>query len=166
MLLLIDGHNLISALPDIALDDPNDEAKLVEKLKSYAARTGHRCVVVFDGGIPGGLSRDLSSGRVQAVFAAAARTNADRVLRERIREASDPGQVMVVSSDREVQAEAEARRMRVLSSEAFAVQLVRRPSATPRQKQYEDEWNVHLSPQEIEDWLRLFGQQDSGEEDG
>jgi hypothetical protein len=91
MLLLIDGHNLISALPDITLDDPNDEAKLVEKLKSYAARTGNRCVVVFDGGIPGGLSRDLSSGRVRAVFAAAARTNADRVLRERIREAPDPG---------------------------------------------------------------------------
>jgi S-adenosylhomocysteine hydrolase len=29
---MIDGHNLIGKLPDISLDDPNDEALLVQKL--------------------------------------------------------------------------------------------------------------------------------------
>ena len=32
---LIDGHNLIACLPDISLDDPNDEAQLVNKLKGF-----------------------------------------------------------------------------------------------------------------------------------
>ena len=37
---LIDGHNLIASLPDIGMDDPNKEAKLVNKLKSWAAANG------------------------------------------------------------------------------------------------------------------------------
>ena len=40
---LIDGHNLIGQLPDISLDDPNDEALLVQKLSGFcAANTKHR----------------------------------------------------------------------------------------------------------------------------
>ena len=33
MLYLIDGHNLIGQMPGLSLDDPHDEAKLVERLK-------------------------------------------------------------------------------------------------------------------------------------
>ena len=60
MPLLIDGHNLIGRLPDLRLDDPQDEAKLVARLRVYHARTGKRVTVVFDRGLPGGRSRELS----------------------------------------------------------------------------------------------------------
>ena len=36
---LIDGHNLIAKLPDIDIADPNDEAKLVTRLRGFAAKT-------------------------------------------------------------------------------------------------------------------------------
>jgi hypothetical protein len=36
MPFLIDGHNLIGALPDLDLDDPDDEARLVERLQRLA----------------------------------------------------------------------------------------------------------------------------------
>jgi predicted RNA-binding protein with PIN domain len=154
MALLIDGHNLISALPDIDLDDPHDEAKLVEKLKGYCGRTGKSCTVVFDQGIPGGQSRDLSAGPVRVIFAAAYRTSADRVIRERIREARDPGALTVVSSDHEVRAAALQRNMRVLTSEAFADLM--HEAMTPEGDDETDD--VHLSEAEVNDWLRFFGE--------
>ncbi len=47
MPLLIDGHNLIGRLPDLRLDDPDDEAKLVARLRTYCARTRKRITAVF-----------------------------------------------------------------------------------------------------------------------
>lgn len=164
MSLIIDGHNLISVLPDIDLDDPHDEAILVEKLKSYCGRTGMRCVVVFDHGIPGGMSRSLSTGPVKVIFAAAYRTNADRVIRERIRQAANPDAVTVVSSDHEVRDAALARRMRVLTSDEFAEVMARTMSRHSEQPRRDQTADVHLSPAEIDEWLRLFGA--SGEGDG
>ncbi len=158
MSLIIDGHNLINALPDIDLDDPHDEAKLVEKLKGYCGRTGQRCTVVFDHGIPGGQSRNLSTGQVKVIFAAAYRTNADRVIRERIRKTANPGAVTVVSSDHEVRDAALACQIRVLTSGEFADLMVRtmnRREEKPLQDQAAD---VHLSPAEVDEWLRLFGE--------
>ncbi|MBI4771196.1 MAG: hypothetical protein HY784_12500 [Chloroflexi bacterium] len=51
---LIDGHNLIGALPDISLQDPDDEQKLVDLLHRWCVRTGKSVRVVFDPGPPGG----------------------------------------------------------------------------------------------------------------
>jgi len=153
MPLLIDGHNLIGRLPDIRLDDPDDEAKLVARLRTYSARTGKRMTVVFDHGLPGGHSRGLSGGGVKVVFAAAGRS-ADGILRERIRRARDPRGLTVVTSDREVQAAAEARGARVVRSEEFAAQLSA-PQIAPVEK------DVRLSAEEVEEWLKVFGSRGS-----
>ncbi len=48
MPLLIDGHNLIGHSPDLSLSDPNDEAKLIARLRRYVARTDRQVTVVFD----------------------------------------------------------------------------------------------------------------------
>lgn len=152
MPLLIDGHNLISALPDLELDDPHDEAKLVHRLRSYCGRTGKRCVVVFDGGVPGGWSRELSSGPVRVIFAAAHRTDADRLIIGRIRRASSPGELTVVSSDQAVREAAVARHIRVLSSAQFAAQMAEAAQAAEMDRA-ED---VRLSVEEVEAWMKLF----------
>jgi len=108
---MIDGHNLIGKLPDLALDDPNDEALLVQKLAGFVARTGSQCVVVFDHGLPGGVSR-MSTRAVQVVFASA-RSTADRVMMERIKKLPDPMNWTAVTSDNDVIAVARSRRTRV-----------------------------------------------------
>ena len=148
MPLLIDGHNLIGRLPDLGLDDPDDEVKLVARLRTYSARTGKRVTVVFDRGLPGGRSRELSGGGVEVVFASAGHT-ADGILRERIRGARDPRGLMVVTSDREVMRAARASGARVMRSGKFAAKL-----KTPRAASVEQD--VHLSAEEVEEWLTLF----------
>ena len=158
MAYLIDGHNLIGQLPDISLKDPNDEAKLVQKLIGFAARQQKRIVVVFDSGLPGGKSR-LSTGQVEVIFASSA-TNADNVMKERIKRARDPGQWLVVSNDREVLAAARVRRMKTLTSAEFAPQL-RSDQAPPKAKRKPDKdegtaSDVYVSPAEVEDWLKIF----------
>lgn len=121
---LIDGHNLIGRLRDISLSDPNDEALLVQKLTGFSARTGKKCVVVFDHGLPGGRSR-WSTAAVEVVFASS-RSNADALMTERIRRAADPAAWTVVSSDNSVLTAARTRRMRTLTSAEFAQLLARR----------------------------------------
>ncbi|HET91913.1 MAG TPA: hypothetical protein ENN99_14425 [Chloroflexi bacterium] len=154
MSLLVDGHNLVGKLPNLHLDDPDDEAKLVLRLRSYAARTGSRITVVFDRGMPGGRSWSLSGGGVDAIFAPTGRT-ADSVLCERIRRARDPRRLTVVSSDHEVIEAAQRRGARVMRSEVFAEQL-EPPVAPP--PAVEEEREVQLSTAEIEEWLELFGE--------
>lgn len=146
---LIDGHNLIGQLADISLDDPHDEAKLVTKLRSFCARTGKKCHVIFDHGMPGGRS-SLSNGTVKVVFAARP-GEADDVMLARIRKTRDTKGWIIVSSDERVLSAARQRGMRGLRSRDFADQL-RRPAPPPK----EENPNVYVSPSEVDEWLRLF----------
>jgi uncharacterized protein len=152
MIYLIDGHNVIGQMPDISLDDPNDEAILVQKLVGFSARTKRRCVVVFDHGLPGGTSR-MSTRDVQVVFASQ-RSNADRVMIERIGKIPDPVQWIVVSSDNDVLGAARGRKMQTLRSDAFAILLESPPAPIIDAG---EEANVELSPAEVDEWLQFFG---------
>jgi predicted RNA-binding protein with PIN domain len=158
MFLLIDGHNLIGQMPSLRMDDPDDEAKLVALLRVYRVREQRRAkrppsiTVVFDGGLPGGHSPELSGGGVDVIFAFAGR-NADSILCERIRGARDPRQLMVVSSDREIIAAAKVKRVRVMRAEVFAARI-KEPSETSEPAQEKT-----LSPEEIEEWLHIFGEE-------
>jgi predicted RNA-binding protein with PIN domain len=151
MPLLIDGHNLIGQTSDLRLDDPDDEAKLVARLRTYCARENKRAIVVFDHGLPGGWSEVLSGAGVKVVFASAGR-DADSILRERIRNARDPRALMVISSDREVVAAAKAGKVRVTRAEVFAARLGA-PARTA-----ESEQGPQLSPEEVEEWMQIFGE--------
>ena len=152
MIYLIDGHNLIGQLPDISLDDPNDEALLTQKLNGFAARTGKRCVVVFDYGLPGGSSR-MSTRAVQVVFASQ-RSTADRVMMERINKIPDTRDWVVVSSDNDVRTTAHRRGMPTMSSADFAVLMQSPPKPVVDAG---EEADVHLSDAEVDEWMKLFG---------
>ena len=153
MPLLIDGHNLIGQMSDISLEDPDDEAKLVSRLKTYCSRTRKRATVVFDQGLPGGTSHALSSSVVKAVFAPAGR-DADGILKERIRKSRDPRGLIVVSSDHEIVRAAEARRARVIRSEDFAQKLEGQPSGD--NSGAGEKPGTALGEKEVSEWMRLF----------
>jgi predicted RNA-binding protein with PIN domain len=148
MPLLIDGHNLIARLPDLHLDDPDDEAQLVERLRRYQARTGKQLTVFFDSGLPGGPARDLSTSQVKVIFAPAGQS-ADALIVSRVRRSRDPRGLTVVTSDQNIIAAVEARAARVLRAEAFAAELDAAPTPS-----VPDE--VTLSQAEVEKWLALF----------
>jgi predicted RNA-binding protein with PIN domain len=151
--LLIDGHNLIAQVAGLSLADPDDEQKLVVLLRKYAARRGAKIIVVFDSGLPGGRSRELSGGGVTAIFAGS-HTIADRILIERIRELSKPGEWIVVSSDREVQQAAERRKMTVRSSPEFASIMLAPPKEAASEPPVIE---PKLGQDEVNEWLKIFG---------
>ncbi len=162
MPILVDGHNLIGrgAFPDIHLSDPDDEARLVRRLQAYASRTHQRLTVVFDHGLPGGPSDVLSGGGVRVVFAALGRT-ADGVLRERIQHARRPGEITLVTSDRQLAEAAEQQGCRVIPSETFARQLrprLSRGKSIEESAEGENETKPERYPsdEEIEAWLQIF----------
>lgn len=148
---LIDGHNLIGALPSLALDDPHDEAKLVLLLRSFAARTRKKCVVVFDSGMPGGASR-LSTASVRVIFAGAGQ-EADAILLRRIRKERNPAGWVLVSADRRVRAAARQQRMKWLSNRQFARLLASAPVGPTMAEMPDDP----PGEAEVEGWLREFG---------
>ena len=149
MPFLIDGHNVIAALPDIDLIEDHDEAKLVLKLRAWTARMRRKATVVFDGGLPGGQSRSLSSPDVEVIFAARRRTNADRIIRARIRALPDAPNWTVISSDREILDQADAAGARTISAQDFAYALNHPPKEEKEKPQ-------SVSPTEVERWLEVF----------
>lgn len=153
MRLLVDGHNLIGQWSDIHLDDPHDEAKLVERLRRYRARTRASITVIFDGGVPAGRSADLSGGGIRAIFSQPG-VPADVLMLRRIRQVRNPHDLTVVTSDAEVAKAARGRGIRVLPSHEFAAELDAPPDAKPAEAKLAD---VRLSPQEVKEWLSLFG---------
>ena len=151
---LIDGHNLIASLPDIDLADPDDEAKLVIKLRGFVAKTRRRCTVVFDSGIPGGFS-SMSNRSVSVIFAAAQHSNADRVLKLHIMRTKDPGNWTVVSSDEAVLDQARTYKMRWMTSTEFAEKL---QGDQGEEDTAGEEIDVRLSAEEVDEWLDIFGE--------
>ena len=149
---LIDGHNLIAQMPGLSLSDPDDEVQLVLRLRQFAAHKRQKITVVFDHGIPGGWSRDLSTGPVKVIFAGS-HTNADRVILERIREAKTPTDIKLVSSDAQVRRAAEVRRVQVIASQDFAASLYKPPPSEPQRDARE---NLRLDKDEVKEWLRVF----------
>lgn len=156
---LIDGHNLIAAMAnvaaDISLEDPDDEIKLILVLKSWAVARQKRIVtVIFDGGLPGGYQKRLSTSRINVVFAQEGQT-ADALLIHRIKQVPNPPEFTLVSSDRKIQEAANKRKMTFIPSDDFARQLVEKKKP-PQPVKPESEEPV-LSSKEVAEWMELFG---------
>lgn len=162
MPILIDGHNLIGHLPTISLADEDDEAQLVLLLRKYAAqKRGRRVVVIFDRGNYG-HPLQLNGYGVECHFTYSPQ-DADRELIRRIRAIKRAGSWQVVTSDRAVAGEARANNIVVIPSHQFADRLLARPQSQSYGNSSEpiESHKEHiLTPQEIEEWLRIFGATD------
>ncbi len=152
MQYLVDGHNLIGTgrLPGISLADEDDEIKLIRLLRRYQSRVRVPITVVFDRGLPGGVAPHLSGGGVTVIFAGMSGQTADEVIRARVRKSRHPEALRVVTDDVAVQRVARERGCQVIPAHVFARELTR---PLPQRPARED---VHLSPEEVEEWLALF----------
>lgn len=146
---LIDGHNLIPKL-GLRLDSPDDEMELVAILQHFHQRDRKPIDVYFDGAPPAQAgTRKL--GAVTAHFVRLGST-ADNAIRNRLKSLGKSAKNwIVVSSDRQVQAEAHAMRAEVVSSDSFAALLQHSRDTAPKVQ-----GERKLSEKEIEEWMRLF----------
>jgi predicted RNA-binding protein with PIN domain len=150
---IIDGHNLIAQLHDIALDDPDDETRLIARLRVYCARTGKRVTVYFDRRSPGS-SDPPPSGGLHIHFVSAASTADNAIWSHLRRLGREAPNWTIVSSDNELQNAAEQAGARVLSSAAFARLLAGDHAALEAGEKPENS----LSEEEIALWEELFSQ--------
>jgi hypothetical protein len=146
---LIDGHNLIPRL-GLRLDSIDDEMELIAILQEFC-RVEQRQIEVFFDGAPADRAGTRKLGAVTAHFVRLG-DSADNAIRNRLKRlGKNAKNWTVVSSDRQVQAEARAAHAEVTSSDAFAAMLKQVRDSAPKP-------NVEqkLSPKEVEDWLKLF----------
>lgn len=146
---LIDGHNLIPKT-GLRLDSADDEMELIELLREFCRIEQKPAEVFFDGApAPQAGTRKLGAVTVHFVRQG---TSADNAIRNRLRALGRGARNWtVVSSDRQVQAEARAVSAEILSSDAFAAMLKGPREAAPKPGN-----EKKLSQQEVDEWLRLF----------
>ena len=148
---LIDGHNLIPKL-GLRLDSMDDEMELVALLQEFA-RLERKQVEVFFDGAPSPHAGTRSLGTIKAHFVPLGQT-ADNAIGARLKQLGNAAKNWtVVSSDREVQANARAAHAEVISSEEFVGMIAR--SGNRAIKPASDK---KLSPQEVDEWLSIFNQ--------
>jgi len=148
---LIDGHNLIGSMPDIHLDDPEDEILLLRRLSDFFTRKRISGTVFFDKRGPG-MERKFSTGRLQVEFATSPST-ADRAIQRRLQKLKrDAANYIVVSSDHQIQNAAHAAGAQILKSAEFAQQLGN-PTTDAEESEKPDE---PISSEDVRRWLKAF----------
>lgn len=146
---LIDGHNLIPKA-GLRLNSIDDESELIAILQEFCRMTRKSVEVYFDGAPPGhaGTRR---YGSVTAHFVRLGST-ADEAIRRRLKALGKSAKNWtVVTSDRQVQAEARTARAEIVTSDSFAVMLKQAREAAPGGNEPRE-----LSSDEVEEWLRIF----------
>jgi predicted RNA-binding protein with PIN domain len=152
---LIDGHNLIAHIPNLDLSMPDDEEQLIAMLSRYGEYERGKFEVYFDGA-PVGQAGRSSRGRVLAYFVPES-TTADEAIKKRlIRLGKSARSWTVVTSDHAVQAAAREMHAQVTKSEDFSRLLLPTVYIAPGVGQ--DSSDQPLSPDEVEEWIKLFKQ--------
>jgi uncharacterized protein len=162
---IIDGHNLIGKMPDISLEDPDDEVRLVMRLKSWLGESKRRDVTLFfDGGAGSGQLNRLSGRNIKVIFAPPQQT-ADALIVRHLKKLSNLREYVLVTSDREIIRAAESLRLRFMLSEEFIERMgfvfaepkkekgkeVKAETAVPPEKP------DRLNDAEVQEWLDMFG---------
>jgi predicted RNA-binding protein with PIN domain len=153
---LIDGHNLIGKMTDISLDDPDDEVRLIMRLRSWvAAGRKRKLTIYFDHGLPGGVDKGLSSGPVKVVFAPT-RGTADSLIMNRIKRIKNPAEYTLVTSDQTILRMAKKRRMLAMRSEEFFKRMNQEREERENDGVTEMDPDPPLNQDEVEMWLKMF----------
>ncbi len=162
MRYLIDGHNLIPKIPGLSLEAVDDEQQLIELLQEFCRRSGSRLrstwLEVFFDQAPPGQAGTRRYGMVTAHFVRQGMTADQAIIQGLKRLGKQARNYTVVSSDHQVQNAALWARAGVLSSEAFAASLS--PGVGNRDQAQADSREGAMDPQELNEWLDLFGADD------
>ncbi|MBN2464088.1 NYN domain-containing protein [candidate division WOR-3 bacterium] len=162
--IVVDGYNLIHAMPElarfVAIDLERARDGLVTKLAVYRARRNVRVTVVFDGRGAGAL-QTRPPGGVEVVFSRAPQ-NADAKIKNLVSLAKNPRSWTVVTSDNSIVRFARDYGANTIPSAEFAEKLGPGvPRLGPSRPVQQD---APLSRAEVAEWEELFrkGRQNRG----
>lgn len=146
---LIDGYNLLYALPEIppgSLEDKRNH--LLKWLQERRPQGNNKLTVVFDSRQGSG---DRLIGADMNVFFTAGET-ADECISDLVRAASHPRTLVVVSNDKGIQTHVRGTGARFIFASEF-IQRVHRPQAAPQATHPPDEILDEISEELKKKWL-------------
>ena len=147
---LIDGHNLIPKI-GLHLESMNDEMELVAILQEFARLKRQQVEVYFDGA-PAPHAGTRSLGTIRAHFIRLGQT-ADNAIRDRLNKMGKSAKnLIVVSSDREVQNAARSHQAQIVSAEELVKLLKAAMTSMPKTSTDDKKLPAH----EVDEWLQLF----------
>lgn len=154
---IFDGYNVIGAAGAFGLDlaQSDKEERLLRLLLRYrTARGGRgRYLVVFDGTFGRLLQGPRKETRGGITVEWAVDESADSLIVRRLRRSRNPGQIDVVSSDREVRRQVALLGGRPVRSEEFLAAAKEALAGEPPLEKPENP-----TAREVKEWLDLFGE--------
>jgi predicted RNA-binding protein with PIN domain len=117
---IVDGMNLIGSRPDGWWRDRQAaRRRLVAELDRFGTSHGERVEVVFDGRPGADEMVDFEAAETAVSFAPGGPDAADRVIAALARDATDPAETTVVTSDADLAAKVRASGVAVVGVSAF-----------------------------------------------
>ena len=156
MPVIIDGHNLLWAIPKTSGESGAlSEIQLCRILGEYLKKSNSSGEIIFDGVGPPDKSGFDNISNLEVFFSGLG-SDADTLIEDRIEVSSAPRQLIVVSSDRRLQKAARIRKAVSVKSEVFWKGLLRR---LEKKKQLNEPAGKRkgLTDSETEQWLKFFG---------
>lgn len=120
---LIDGNNLIGSVSRFNQHDPRSRLDLLGQLWLFQRTTRSRLAVVFDGPSDPGLMAECRQWPKFELYFARPGEKADEVLLSLIQKSKQPGTIILVTSDRDLQAKGRLKGVKLLTSQEFARRL-------------------------------------------
>ncbi len=145
---LIDGHNLIGKMPDVSLDDIDDEAFLITTLENHFRSVRKNAVVFFDRGIIGSSHYNHHSAFLRVRFIRAPQTADQAMIQELFKLKGEARNYTVVSSDRWIIEQAQKTGAKVITSEEFSKMLHESYSSPQDRPENHDN--------DMDFWMKLF----------
>ncbi len=166
--IVIDGYNLIHAMPELArlVDTDLERARdaLVAKLAIYRSKRNVRVTVVFDGRGTA-TQQTRPPGGVEVVFSRAPQ-NADEKIKNMLALEKNPRSWTVVTSDNSIIIFARDYGAKTIPSADFAAQLGPiRQSPMPSRSGPRIDQEAPLSPTEVLEWEEYFRKGRQGKSD-
>jgi predicted RNA-binding protein with PIN domain len=169
MEVLIDAYNAMFAHPQIGPLVRRDNEAARREFLAFVAQNrpagAERVFVVFDAHrdtaptTETGRTRESYERGLHVVFAT---ETADTWIQNRIRKSTDPRQITVVTSDREILATVEAHKAQVLRVSRFLRLRQRRSRRMTRQTPTAKP--SHMSKRELARWEKLFSEHDEDDD--
>ena len=155
MSIIVDGYNYIGRSTELTLQDTGARDKIIYLFGQYCARAQKMLTIVFDGSYSGQqVDRKRQYGRVTVIYTSPI-YSADHAIKKMVsaQETKRRKTLTVVSSDNEIADYVKAHGASAVKSEEFENEIIR----TLTEEKPLDRVNIHISDEEVQEWLKLFG---------
>ncbi len=154
---IIDAYNLIHKIPKFknAMTHSLEHSRnlLISFIKAYQSTKKIKITLVFDGDNIGYVDKtSQSTSRLKIIYSNSPE-KADPLIKRLISKAENKKSLTLVSADNDLIDFCKKLGAKVLSPDLFFHQA----SKHPIQDQMDQKYDKHISPDELEEWMKIFG---------